>query len=133
MLRKKIVNTDARLNEVGGAKISLLVVVVVLGSLIHAGYHYLPVVYQAESFKTEMHTAQVQLQASPWGQGTPADRLKTKLRKLGNEYGVPADAEIVTSQSPGGGITARVTYNKEVPILPFGIYTLDYTFDSAAY
>ena len=43
----------------------------------------------------------------------------------------PADATLNVTQQ-GNVIQARVTYTKNVSILPFGIYTYQYQFDNTA-
>lgn len=49
----------------GGAGIKLLIVIMILFSVAHAGYNYIPVAYEAENFKQDMQIAVVQAVAMP--------------------------------------------------------------------
>ena len=124
-----------RKQERGGAGVKMLIVLVVLLSAAHAGFNYVPVAYNGESFKQELHTLVVQSWAMPnLGASTgtpPADALKNKIRKAADANGVPQNAQIVIKPAKEG-MQARVVYSQQVPILPFGIYTYDYQFDHTA-
>ncbi len=61
-MTKKMKHKDS---EKGGASVKLVAVLVVLFLVAHAGYNYIPVAYEAESFKQDMQTAVVQGMATP--------------------------------------------------------------------
>lgn len=128
-------NKSDRNQERGGAGVKMLVVLVVLLSAAHAGFNYVPIAYNGESFKQEMQTVVVQNWAMPnlGGGGTvpPADALKNRIRKVADANGVPQNAQIAVKPAKEG-MQARVVYSQQVPILPFGIYTYDYHFDHTA-
>lgn len=118
-------------SERGSAGVKLLVVAVVLILLAHAGYQYIPVAYNAESFKQEMETAVVQAIALPGSYGKTTDVVKRKIIAAAKEHHVPLDFQLdVRDQNKA--ISARVTYVKKVPLLPFGLYDYQYVFDYTA-
>lgn len=131
----KMSNKFNRKRERGGAGVKMLLVLVVLLSAAHAGFNYVPVAYNGESFKQEMQTLVVQSWAMPnLGSGTtvpPADALKNRVRKAADANGVPQNAQIMVKPAKEG-MQVRVAYSQQVPILPFGIYTYDYNFDHTA-
>ncbi len=102
----------------------------VLFLLAHAGYNYIPVAYDGESFKQEMQTAVVQGLALPNG-GKPIETTKARILRAAAQSNVPADAFIEVKQVKTV-VQARVAYSKQVEILPFGLYTYDYEFDNTA-
>lgn len=123
---------SARHSERGGAGVKLLVVAVSLILLANAGYHFIPVAYNAESFKQEMSTAVVQALAMPTSYGKTSDVLKHKIVAAAETHDVPIDFELDIREANNKSITAHVHYVKPVPVLPFGIYTYNYEFDYTA-
>lgn len=117
-------------SESGGAGVKFMAIFAVLLLVANAGYNYVPVAYEAESLKTEMQTAVVQGLALP-GKVNPVDNVKARIQKAAQQNDVPADA-LIDVRQVGNAITARVVYAKQVNILPFGIYTYNYTFDHTA-
>lgn len=117
-------------SERGGAGVKFMAIFALLLLVAHAGYNYVPVAYEAESLKTEMQTAVVQGLALP-GKVNPVDNVKARIQKAAQQNDVPADALIDVRQA-GNVISARVVYAKPVNILPFGMYTYNYTFDHTA-
>jgi hypothetical protein len=116
----------------GGTKVYALVALLVLFSLIHAGWNYIPAAYQSESFKSEMHNIIVQVQAAPHGTSEPlTDKLKKRLRMVASENGVPGNALIEVTEA-GSNMKARVKFTRQVDILPFGLYKYQYQFDNTA-
>lgn len=118
-------------SERGGAGVKLLIFAVILISVIHAGYNYIPVAYQGESFKQEMQTAVINGVALPGLGKTPADVVKNKVLAAARNNDIPANAVIQVKQL-NNTIQAHVSYSKQVPILPFGLYTRIYEFDHTA-
>lgn len=116
----------------GGTKIYGLVAILTVFLLIHAGWNYLPVVYQSESFKGEMHNVIVQVIATPHGTNELlAEKLKKRMRVVASENGVPGNALIEITEV-GGTLKARVRFTRPVDILPFGLYRYQYQFDNTS-
>lgn len=116
-------------SQTGSANTKLLVMLLVIFLIGHAGYNYVPTAYDAESFKQEMQTAILQGMSAP-PNVLPADIVKGRIQKAMVANNVPTDA--VVTIKPGANISARVTYTKQVNILPFGIYKYQYHFDNTA-
>lgn len=117
--------------ERGGAGAKLLIVVAILILIGNAGINYVPVAYEGQNFKQEMHTAVVQGLALPTGGAKPADAIKARIIKTVRASDLPVDTFIDVRQI-NNVIQARVYYSKPVVILPFGIYTYNYEFDHTA-
>jgi len=108
-----------------------IVALLVLFLLGHAGYNYLPAVYQTENFKSEMKSATMRVLALPHGQESLADKLKKQIRVAGNENGVPGNALIEVTEV-NNSLKAHVRFTREIDILPFGLYRYQYLFDNTA-
>lgn len=119
-----------RQTERGGVGVKFAAVLVVLILLAHAGYNYVPVAYDGESFKQEMQTAVVQGLALP-NAGKPVEATKARILKVAAQSNIPEDA-VVDVKMVKTVIEARVAYSKQVNILPFGLYTYTYQFDHTA-
>ncbi len=117
--------------ERGGAGVKLLIVLMVLILIGNAGLNYVPVAYEAQSFKQEMQTAVVQGLALPSNSGKPADLIKVRLARAAKANDLPIDTFMDVRQV-NNVIQARVYYSKPIVILPLGIYTYDYEFDHTA-
>lgn len=113
--------------ERGSVGVKLAAVLVVLVLLAHAGYNYIPVAYDGQSFKQEMQTVVIQSLALP-SAGKPVEATKARLLRTATQNNVPADAFIEVKQL-NNVLQARVSYAKPVEILPFGLYTYTYEFD----
>lgn len=116
--------------ERGGAAVKFAIILAGLLMVAHAGWNYVPVAYEAESLKTEMQTAVVQGLALP-GKINPVDNVKARIHQAAMKNGLPQDILIDVKQA-GNAITAHVVYQKEVNLLPFGIYRYTYRFDHTA-
>ena len=117
-------------NERGSAGVKFLIVFAVILLVAHAGYNYVPVAYEAESLKTDMQTAVVQGLALP-GKVNPVENVKARILQSAQRNDVPADVVIDVKQA-GNILTAHVVYQKDVNILPFGIFRYKYQFDHTA-
>lgn len=117
-------------SERGSTQVKLVAVLIVLFLIAHAGYNYVPIAYEGESFKQDMQTAVVQGMAPTQGM-TIADTVKMKLQRAIASDNIPPDA-IVQVKQAGNSVQAHVTYSKQVNILPFGIYKYNYHFDHTA-
>lgn len=120
-----------RRTERGSAGTKFLITLAVLFLIGNAGFSYIPVAYESESFKQEMQRAVVQGLASPANGMKPTEFVKLKIQRAARENNLPTDAFIDVRQN-GNNIQARVYYLKKVNILPFGIFTYDYEFDHTA-
>lgn len=121
---------DNRDNERGSAGVKLVIALVVIFLGAHAGYNYIPVAYEAESLRTDMQTAVLQGMALP-GKMDPVDNVRSRIQQSANRNNVPSNA-IIDVKSKANVVTARVAFNREVNILPFGIYRYIYNFDHTA-
>lgn len=119
-----------RSSERGSAGVKFAIVLTVIILVGNAGYNYIPAAYEAESLKTDMGAAVLQGLALP-GKMNPVDNVKVRIQKAMVANQAPPDATLnVTMQ--GAVIQARVTYVKDISILPFGIYKYRYQFDNTA-
>ena len=119
-----------RSDERGSAGVKFAIVLTVLILAGNAGINYIPIAYEAESLKSDMSAAVLQGLAMP-GKINPVDNVKARVQKAMVVNSAPADATLNVTQQ-GNVIQARVTYTKNVSILPFGIYTYQYQFDNTA-
>jgi hypothetical protein len=111
-------------NERGGASIKFLIVMAVVGCLVYAGYQYIPVAYQAYTFKDLMqHYADVAA-----AQGKPATWAGEQLLKSEAEYEIPTTA-VITPAAQSERIEVRVQYTRPID---FPGYTYQYEFDYTA-
>ncbi len=117
-------------SEKGSAGIKFLFVLLFIVLVANAGFNYVPVAYSAESLKSDMGTAVLQGLALP-GKMNPADNIKVRIQRAIQANGIPPEAVIDVKQM-GNMLTARVSYAKQVNILPFGIYKYNYVFDYTA-
>jgi hypothetical protein len=121
---------QARMSERGGAGVKFLIVFAVLVLAANAGYHYVPVAYAGESFRSEMQTSVVNGMATN-GKISPVDYVKVRLQKAIQDNNLPADTYVDVKQV-GTTVQARAVYSQQVPVLPFGIYNYTYHFDNTA-
>lgn len=118
-------------SEHGGAGFKLVLVLATLFLIAHAGYNFIPVAYEAESFKQDMQTAVVQAVALPGANVTMIDSAKHKVLVAAANNNVPPNALIEVKQN-GSVVQAHVKYTKQVNILPFGFYKYNYQFEKTA-
>ena len=122
--------TSNRSSERGSAGVKFMLVFMVLALIAHAAINYLPVAYQGASFKQEMDTAVVKgLGAS--GRIKPMDAVTASIKKASFDYDIPDDA-FVEIKPVSGVVEAHVVYQRQVNMLPFGIYKYKYDFDYVA-
>jgi hypothetical protein len=92
--------------------------------LVYAGYQYIPVAYQAYTFKDLMqHYADVAA-----AQGKPATWAGEQLLKSEAEYEIPTTA-VITPAAQSERIEVRVQYTRPID---FPGYTYQYEFDYTA-
>ncbi len=117
---------ETKSSERGGAGVKLLIVAVVFALIGHAGYQFIPVAYNCESLKQDMHKVVLQ------GLSMPNKSINTavseKIQGSIQSHGLPLDAFVEVKQIKTV-LQARVAFTKDIPLLPFGIYTYHYQFD----
>jgi hypothetical protein len=118
-------------SQKGSAGSNLLIVLVVLGLVGHAAYNYIPVGFNGENMKQEMHTAVLSGSAISGGKVNAADVTKNRIMKFAQDNGFPTDLTIDSKMS-GSVISSTVRYSQDVNILPFGIYKYKYQFNHTA-
>ncbi|MEP6787024.1 MAG: hypothetical protein ABJB40_01235 [Acidobacteriota bacterium] len=125
-------NNDAKTRDLERGSAGVKFVIVLLGLFLvgNAGYHYVPVAYEAESMRTDMQTAVVQGLALP-GKISIVDNVKGRIQKAAQQNDVPTDVLIDVKQN-GNVVTAHVAYTKQISMLPFGMYKYNYQFDHTA-
>lgn len=115
-------------SQVGSAGIKLVLVLVVLILIGHAGYNYITVAYKAEDFKQDMHAIVMKGISMPSSFGKPVNIVKKRLESAVGTHNLPPTT-IIEVKNKGKVVNARVYYQEDVAILPFGIYTYEYVFD----
>ncbi len=128
---KQVKKLKDRNSERGSAGSKFVITMLVLFLIGHAGYNYIPVAYQAASFKQEMETAVLKGVTLPKNYGKPAHVIKEMLTKAVQSNQMPDDTYVEVIEK-NNVITARVYYEQQVAILPFGIYDYLYIFDHSA-
>ncbi len=110
-----------RSGERGSANLKFLIVMAVIVATAYAGYLYVPVAFQANTFKDLMqHYADVAA-----SQGYQPSWAGQQLMKSAPEYDIPANA-IITPAQRDNRIEVRVQY---VRVIEFPGYTYNYEFD----
>jgi hypothetical protein len=126
-MRKLSVNRNS---ERGGAGVKFLLVFVFLALIAHAGFNYIPVAYEAASFRQEMDTAVVKALGAS-GRIKPMEVVQASLQKASFDYNIPEDA-FIEVKPVNGVVEAHVAYTRNVNMLPFGLYKYNYQFDHVA-
>ncbi len=116
-----------RESERGAAGAKLLFALLGLVLLANAGFNYVPVAYQGESFKQDMDGAIIKGTNIPTSR-KPVDAVKVNIRNAALSNGIPEDVIIDVKQT-GNAITGFVKYSKNVELLPFGLYVHTYHFE----
>ena len=110
-----------RSGERGSANLKFVIVLAIIVVTAYAGYLYVPVAYQANTFKELMqHYADVAV-----AQGYPPSWAREQLMKSAAEYEVPANA-IITPAQRDNRLEVRVQF---VRVIEFPGYTYNYEFD----
>ena len=110
-----------RSGERGSASLKFVIVMALLGSCAYAGYLYVPIAFQANTFKDLMqHYADVAV-----AQGYRTSWVTEQLTKNAPEYDIPANA-IITSTQRDNRVEVRVQYVRPIE---FPGYTYNYEFD----
>jgi hypothetical protein len=113
-----------RRNEHGGARLKLVVFLIIFGVIIYAGYLYIPVAVDAYYFKDVMQNMVNQAAV----QGSPSSWVKDQLVKSEPDYHVPPEAVITVTQEEKRQ-KVRVQFTRPIS---FPGYTYNYEFDQTA-
>ena len=113
-----------RHNQHGGARLKLVVFIIIFAVIIYAGYLYIPVAVDAYYFKDVMQNMVNQAVA----QGNNGSWVRDQLAKSEPDYHVPADAVITVSQEDKR-LSVRVQFTRPIS---FPGYTYNYDFDHTA-
>lgn len=111
--------------ERGASRLKFIIVIALVAAVAYIGYQYVPVAYQASRFKIAMQDDVDK--SSTLGQSN--EWLRNQLRADGNEFNVPANAEMTIERTAEGRVQARVKYTRPI-VLPG--YTYSYNFDYTA-
>jgi hypothetical protein len=111
-------------NELGGARLKLVIVLVIIAVVAYVGYLYIPVSVDAYYFKDAMQN-KANLAAA---QGYDASWLGDQVSKSKAEFHVPDDAVITPAQKEGR-MEVRVQFTRPIS---FPGFTWNYDFDHTA-
>ena len=115
--------------EFGGARLNLMIAVVVFAVVVYAGYMYVPVAIDAYYFKDSMQN-KVNLAAA---QGYDSAWVADQVGKSRAEFHVPDDAVISPSQNEGR-MQCRVQFTRPISFPGFTYnYNFDYTAQSTSF
>jgi hypothetical protein len=115
--------------EQGGARLKLIIFLVVIAIVGYAGYMYIPVAVDAYYFKDAMQN-KVNLAAA---QGYDGAWLADQISKSKSEHNVPEDAVITPAQKEGR-VELRVQFTRPIstPLFTYN-YNFDYTAQSTTF
>jgi hypothetical protein len=111
-------------NEHGGARLKLIVFIIIFGVILYAGYLYIPVAVDAYYFKDVMQNMVNQATA----QGSDGNWVRDQLVKSERDYHVPPEA-VITPSVQDKRVQVRVQFTRPIS-LPG--YTYNYEFDHTA-
>ena len=126
----KKLNSSDRSSERGSAGVKFMLVFLAVVLAGNAGINYVPVAYQGAGFKQEMDTAVVK-GIGVSGRINPLEAVTASIKMASREYEIPEDA-LVEIKPVRGVVEAHVAYQRQVNMLPFGLYKYDYDFDYVA-
>lgn len=108
-------------SERGSARLKFLLVMLIIGAVAYGGFLYVPVAYQAYSFKDYMQH-QVDVASAS---GHPPAWVADQITKGLSEYDVPSNA-LISPGSRDNRVEVRVQFTKPIE---FPGYTYQYEFD----
>ena len=111
-------------NERGGARLKLIVFIIIFAIVVYAGYLYIPVSIDAYYFKDVMQNMVNQATA----QGSDPSWVRDQLVKSEPDYHVPPNA-VITPSIQDKRIQVRVQFTRPIS---FPGYTYNYDFDYTA-
>ena len=111
-------------SERGGARLKLVIAILVFAAIGYAGYLYIPVATDAYYFKDAMQT-KVDLAAT---QGFEPNWIADQLQKSEVEFHVPPEA-VITPGKSDNRLEVRVQFTRPIS---FPGFTYNYEFDHTA-
>ena len=131
MLKESLgLSPASRRNERGAGRLKLIIVLAIVALVGYMGFQYIPVAYQARTFKRLMDdkvTFTAETPTIPADQKGPA--LINQLKTSGKDYGVPPDAKM-SHIYQNGELQVTVQFTRQINLLPG--FTYDYKFDYTA-
>lgn len=118
-----------RVSERGGSKVTLTIVLLVLGLALYAAINFIPIAFADSDIKQQMQTIATNatiLPAATTG-NNQIPWATTELNRLAASYDLPKEA--FKAEIAGPAVRTSVKYKRKVSILPFGLY--DYEYDLA--
>ena len=116
-------------NERGGARLKLIIFLVIFIVVVYTGYLYIPVAVDAVYFKDVM---QNKVNAAV-AQGSDAAWVTDQLKKSEPEYHVP-DTAIITPSQKDNRMEVRVQFTRPISFPGFTYnYEFDHTVQSTAF
>jgi hypothetical protein len=116
----------------GSANLKLLRTLLIFFIVGNALVNYLPVAYNSENIRQEMHTAVLQGMSLPPTMGNPVEVTKKRIQNAMKINNIPSYAFLEVKQV-NNIIQARVAFIQPIAILPFGLYDYNYQFDYTTY
>jgi hypothetical protein len=117
-------------DERGAARLKLIIVLAIVALVGYMAFQYVPVAYQARSFKSFM---QERVQVAADDPSVPIDekasRVETQLKNSASQYGVPPDAKM-SHVYQNGRLEVTVKFTRQINLLPG--FTYQYDFDYTA-
>lgn len=120
----------ARRDERGAARLKFIIVLVVVLLVGYMGFQYIPVAYQAYTFKKFMNESADKAAAMSMPSEQKGSWLENELRTRAKEYSVPPDAKI-NRTFLDNQMQVTVQFTRQINLLP-GIWTYQYNFDHTA-
>jgi hypothetical protein len=114
-------------NERGAARLKFIIVLVVVALVAYMGSQYIPVGYQAYTFKTFMDQTVLNESASTRHADEKAEWIENQLRSNAKDYGVPPDAQI-SHQYQNGHLEVTVKFTRPINLLPGFVYQYDFDY-----
>ena len=122
-------NPAGRYNERGAARLKLIIVLVVVAVVGYMGFQYIPVAYQAYTFKKYMDDTAEKAAVLSMATEQKGAWIENQLRSNGKDYGVPPEAKI-TSIYQENMMQITVRFTRPLNLLPG--FTYQYNFDHTA-
>jgi PKD repeat protein len=117
----------ARRNERGAARLKFIIVLVIVAVVAYMGFQYIPVRYQAYTFKTFMDQSVLNESASSRHADEKGPWVENQLRSNAKDYGVPPDAEF-SHKYQNGHLEVTVKFTRLINLLPGFAYEYDFDY-----
>ena len=119
--------TASRHGERGAARLKFIIVLVVVALAAYMGFQYIPVRYQAYTFKTFMDQSVLNESASSRPGSAKGEFVENQLKSNAKDYGVPEDAKF-SHQFQNGHLEVTVKFTREINLLPGYVYHYDFDY-----